>query len=112
MIHMIAIHPWSAFAVVVFLSLLLALFVGCICRATATHDLPVLIVPDEDMRDVPFSASAAVELSNLGFKVEAWNSDFLQITDEGGITFYMPKNATVEQCLRRHEEKRAQFKVA
>lgn len=111
MIPFIAHHPLTALALVFVGSLILALFVGGICAAAGRADEARELIEPGELNDVPVTASVAVELSNLGFDVKAWDSHFLQITDANATTFYMPNTATLEQCLTRHQEKLEQFKA-
>ncbi len=56
------------------------------------------------------------QLKQLGFAVDHWQfplegsaAGVLQITDNTGITFYMPESATFDECERRYQEKLDEF---
>ena len=111
MIHFIANHWVVAIGVVVVLVLASAV---CMCRAAGTHDLPVPIEPG-DLGELPTTADVAMELKRRGFSVAAWDNygvAWMQITDADAITFYMPRSATLEECLNRYQQKQLQFKAA
>lgn len=60
------------------------------------------------------------QLKELGFDCKEWKTGLswvcgipmLQITDATGITFYMPTDATLDQCLERYEQKLTAFRLA
>jgi hypothetical protein len=110
----ITTHPVFALIALVLFVLLIVLFVGGLLHSAGMHDEPVppsSFIEPQDFSGIDTCTSVSVELASLGFEVKSWGTEF-QITDHDGLTFYMPKTATLEQCLLRYAEKQKQFRAA
>jgi hypothetical protein len=104
-------YPIALIVFMILFSLLVALAVGGVIASSARRMPRQSDVEPCVLQDVDVTASVAVELAGLGFEVRSWGPE-LQITDREAITLYMPKYATLEQCLERYAEKLEQFKAA
>jgi hypothetical protein len=105
---LILTHPIVALVLISLFVALVTLVVGGIMAKQMPKQSDI---EPGDFADDNTCANVAVELAGLGFDVKAWGADF-QITDSTGVTFYMPKAATLEQCLERYAQKLEQFKAA
>jgi hypothetical protein len=119
MTHFILDHPIASLALAFIIALIVAVLVALFTlKEYALRGEPPMIAPRE-LSDTHVTASVAVELGSVGFTVKEWKGvmtesgavdcPHLQITDSEGISFYMPKDASLGQCIQRYHEKQDEF---
>lgn len=98
---------------------LLIIFIFCgltvLAAGCMAPEPPIQHIELDELKDSEVTASVAVELGSMGFTVNAWHQGevtVMQITDREGISFYMPKDSTLKQCIDRYREKLNEFYAA